>query len=128
MVFGVRCFKKKVVVANLDDFVIVAQVEFTTFNIFSFTKEKVRSLEDFLNQHYISTKPINNLNAMPFPRIEDAAICGELVSPSCLCHPSEKALQKPSNSLSVIVLIIGKLTSFFKTCWMISEDSTYDSE
>ena len=75
---------KKVVVANLDDFVMVAQAKFNTFNIFSFTKE-VRGLEDFLNQHYLSVKLIGNLNAMHF---EDSTIYGDLVSPSCFYDPS----------------------------------------
>ena len=77
MVFGVWCFmvlQKKVVVANLDDFVMIAQAKFTKFNIFSFTKEEVRNLEDFLNQRYLSDETISN-----FLRIEDAAICGDLV-------------------------------------------------
>ena len=95
-------------VSNLDDFVTVAQAKFTKFNIFSFTKEEVRSLEDFLNQRYLSAKPISNLNGMHFLRIEDGAICGDLVSLSCCCHPSQKVFQKPSNSLYVIVPIVGK--------------------
>ena len=37
--------------------------KFIKFNIFSFTKEEMRSLEDFLNQRYLSAKPISNLNA-----------------------------------------------------------------
>ena len=59
-----KVFQKKVVVVNLDDFVSVAKAQFTTFNIFSFTKEKVRSLGHFLNQPYLSNKPISNLKAM----------------------------------------------------------------
>ena len=46
---------------------------------------------------------------MQFLKIEDGTICGNLVSPSYLCHPSQKVLQKPSNSLSVIVPIVGKI-------------------
>ena len=103
-----KVLQKMVVVANLDVFVMVAQAKFTKFNIFSFTKEKVTSLEDFLNQRYLFAKPISNLNAMHFLRIEDGAICGDLVSPSCLCHSSQKVFQKPSNSLSVTVPIVGK--------------------
>ena len=41
---------------------------------------------------------------MHFLRIEDYAICGDLVSPSCLCHPSKKVLPKPN----VAVPIVGK--------------------
>ena len=69
----------------------------------------MRSLEDFLNQRYLSAKLISNLNAMHFLKIENDTICGNLVSPSYLCHPSQKVLQKPSNSLSVIVPIVGKI-------------------
>ena len=81
----------------------VAQAKFTTFNIYSFTKGDVRILEDFLNRHS-SAKLIKNLNAIHFLRIEDYAICGDLVSPSCLCHPSKKVLPKPN----VAVPIVGK--------------------
>ena len=42
---------------------------------------------------------------MHFLRIEDGAICGDLVLPSCFCHPSQKIFQKPSNSLSAIVYL-----------------------
>ena len=103
-----KVLQKKAVAANLDDFVMIAQAKFTKFNIFSSTKEEVRSLEDFLNQRHLSAKPISNLNAMHFLQIEDGAICGDLASPSCLCHPSQKVFQKPSNSFDVIVPIVGK--------------------
>ena len=68
----------------------------------------MRSFEDFLNQRYLSAKPISNLNAMHFLRIEDGAICEGLVSSSCFCHSSEKVLQKLSSSLSVIVPIVDR--------------------
>ena len=33
---------------------------------FHLTEEEVISSEDFLNEHYLSAKPISNLNAMLF--------------------------------------------------------------
>ena len=71
--------------------------------------KKVRSLGDFLNQHYLSTKPISNLKAMYFLRIEDAAICWDLVSPSCLCHPSENVYK---NLVTFHLSLCLSLTSF----------------
>ena len=41
-------------------------------------------------------------------RIEDGAICGDLVLASCISHTSEKNFKKPCNSLSVIVPIVSK--------------------
>ena len=73
----------------------------------------MRSLVDFLDQRYSCAKPVSNLNAMHFLITENGAIYG------CLCHSSQNVLQKPSNSLSLIVAILGKFHfisyAFFKS-------------
>lgn len=73
----------------------------------------MRSLVDFLDQRYSCAKPIINLNPMHFLITENGAIYGYL------CHSSQNVFQKPSNSLFLIVAILGKFHfisyAFFKS-------------
>ena len=90
------------VVANLHDFNCSPGKVYYIQHLFIYQR-RCESFGRFLNRHS-SAKPIKNLNAIHFLRIEDCAICGDLVSPSCLCHPSKKVLPKPN----VAVPIVGK--------------------
>ena len=54
-----KVLQKKAFVSDLNDFVNVAKEKFKTFNIFGYSKDEVRSGEEFLKQRYKKPFQVN---------------------------------------------------------------------
>ena len=92
-----KVLQKKAFVSDLNDFVNVAKEKFKTFNIFDYSKDEVRSGEEFLKQHYKNhSKLISGIGEYHYIKIVDAAVIMQYVSPSCVCHPRNKVVEEPA--------------------------------
>ena len=94
---GGKSSRKKAFVSHLNNFVNVAKEKFKTFNIFGYSKDEVRSGEEFLKQHYKNhSKLISAIGEYHYIKIGDDAAITQYVSPTCVCHPRNKVIEEPA--------------------------------
>ena len=74
---------------------IVIWEKFKTFNIFGYTKDEVRSGEEFLKQPYKNhSKLISGIGKYHYIKIVNDAVIMQYVPPSCVCHSRNKVVEE----------------------------------